>query len=160
MKSKQNTRLATQYWRGAALVVVSSVLLAACNRPGAATDTATQRSAVLDKGELTATVSATGNIQAESEVKLSFQQPGTAAQVLLQVGDSVKKGDVIAKLDTTDLELALSQSQASVLQAQNSLANAQAQVIVATAGYSRTVEGTRPADLAAGQASLNAALET
>ena len=112
----------------------------------------------MDKGELTATVSATGNIQAESEVKLSFQQPGTAAQVLLKVGDSVKKGDVIAKLDTTDLELALSQSQASVLQTQNSLANAQAQVIVATAGYSRTVEGTRPSDLAAGQASLNAAL--
>ena len=160
MKMQRNTQITPLGWRVIGLALISSLILTACNRPGAtAADAAAQRNAVLDKGELTATVSATGNIQAESEVKLSFQQPGTTAKVLLKVGDSVKKGDVIAKLDTTDLELALSQSQASVLQAQNALANAQAQVIVATSGYSRTVEGTRPTDLAAGQASLNAALE-
>lgn len=142
------------------LVVVSVLLLSACNRnSGEAATGSTQRSAVLDKGELTATVSATGNIQAESEVKLSFQQPGTAATVSVKVGDTVKKGDVIAKLDVTDLELALSQAQASVLQAQTAIANAQAQVVVATASYSRTVEGARPSEIAAAQAVLNAANE-
>ena len=160
MKIKQNTRPIHPRWRVVTMAAASALVLAACNRPGAATtDTASQRNAALDKGELTATVSATGNIQAESEVKLSFQQPGTVLLVSLKVGDTVKRGDVIAKLDTTDLELALSQAQASVLQAQNTLENAQAQVIVATASYSRTVEGTRPADLAAGQAAFNAAAE-
>ena len=81
-----------------------------------------------------ATVSATGNIEPESEVKLSFQQPGTVAQVLVDEGATVKKDAVIAKLDTTDLELALAQAQAQLDNAKTSLANAQTAIDNAKAG--------------------------
>lgn len=138
-------------------LVASVLMLSACNNASTTAADANARSATLGSGSLTATVSATGNIQAESDVKLSFQQPGTVAEVTVKVGDTVKKDDVLAKLDTTDLELAFSQAQASVLQAQTAIKNAEQQVLVATAGYSRTVNGARPADVSAAQAALNAA---
>jgi HlyD family secretion protein len=86
------------------------------------------------------------------------------AEVMFDEGASVKKGDVIAKLDTTDLELALAQSQAqldnakgALAQAETAVENAKAQEIIATANYSRTVSGVRPADVAAAKAALDAA---
>lgn len=133
------------------------LLLAACSRPGASTG-ANQRSATLNKQALSATVSATGNIQAESEIRLGFQTGGTVAEVLRKQGDRVKKGDVIARLDTTDLRIAQSQAEASVAQAQTGLKNAEQALIVASASYSRTVEGARPEDIAAAEAAYSAAL--
>jgi HlyD family secretion protein len=142
----------------ATALLTSALLLTSCNNNTPAAD-ANARNATLGTGSLTATVSATGNIQAESDVKLSFQQPGIVAEVVVKVGDAVKKDDVLAKLDTTDLELSFSQAQAAVLQAQTAIKNAEAQVIVATAGYSRTVNGARPADIAAARAALASASE-
>lgn len=142
---------------------VLTLVLAACQR-NTTPNPASQRNATLSNGTLTATVSATGNIQPESEVKISFQTAGTVSEVNVKVGDNVKKGDVLAKLDTTDLELALMQAQASLEQAKNSLANADTsiaqaenQILIATAAYSKTVNGVRSTDVAAALASFNAA---
>ena len=85
-------------------IVAGTLMLSSCNNAATTATDANARSATLGNGSLTATVSATGNIQAESDVKLSFQQPGTVAEVNVKVGDTVKKDDVLAKLDTTDLE--------------------------------------------------------
>jgi HlyD family secretion protein len=143
---------------------MGAALLSACARPGAPADTAAQRTATLANGALTATVNATGNIEPESEVRLSFQQPGIVADVMVDEGATVKKDDVIAKLDTTDLELALAQSQAqldnakgTLITAQNAVENAKAAEIIASAGFSRTVSGVRSADVAAAKAALDAA---
>jgi len=146
------------------LVTAGALLLAACARPGASGDAASQRTATLGTGTLTATVNATGSIEPEAEIRLSFQQAGTVAEVFFERGQAVKKGDVIAKLDTADLELALSQAQASLeqaknalLQAQTTLDNAKAQEIIATANYSRTVAGVRRSEVEAARAALAAA---
>lgn len=138
--------------------VAALVLLGACSRPGATTTS--QRSATLNKQTLSATVSATGNIQPESDAKLSFQVAGQMAEVLKQQGDRVVKGEAIARLDTTDLSIAVSQAEASIQQAKTNVSNAEQAMIVAQANYSRTVEGTRPADVAAAQAAYAAALES
>ncbi|MDW8053875.1 MAG: efflux RND transporter periplasmic adaptor subunit [Anaerolineae bacterium] len=146
-----------------ASLVSSAVVLVACAPPGARPEPA-ERTASVTRGSLVATVSATGNIEPEAQVRLSFQQPGTVAEVLVENGQRVKKGDVIARLDTTDLELALAQAEANLAQAKNALAqaenaleNARVQQIIATANYSRTVSGTRAADIAAARAALAAA---
>ncbi|MCL5998167.1 MAG: efflux RND transporter periplasmic adaptor subunit [Chloroflexi bacterium] len=123
-------------------IAAASLLLAACSFDQNA-NAVPQRTATIDVGTLVVSVNATGNIQAEAEVQLSFDQPGTVAQVNVTAGDAVKKGDVLASLDTADLELALSQAEASL--------------IVANANYSRTVEGPRQADLDAAQSAVNAA---
>lgn len=151
-------------WKIVAASLAGVLLLAACSRPGADT-AASQRSATLENGSLTATVSATGNIQPESEVRLAFQAAGTVAEVNVKVGDRVKKGDVISKLDTADLELALMQAKASLEQAQNTLANAdtaiqqaQNQILIATSAYSKTVNGVRAVDVTAAKAAYDAAV--
>jgi len=146
------------------VMIVGLTLLAACARPGATPDPSNQRTATLAPGTLSATVSATGNIAPESEVLLSFQQPGTVGAVLFDEGAAIKKGTVIAKLDTTDLELSVAQAQAQLENAQTALANAQTGIdnakageIIASAGYSRTVSGARASDVVAARAALDAA---
>jgi multidrug efflux pump subunit AcrA (membrane-fusion protein) len=59
------------------------------------------------RGNLSASVSATGNIVSANTAKLTFRSSGIVQSVNVQVGNLVKAGDVLAKLDTTDLELAL-----------------------------------------------------
>jgi HlyD family secretion protein len=151
-------------YRIAQLLLAGGLLLTACARPGASGDAAAQRTARLETGTLIATVNATGNIEPEAEIRLSFQQAGTVAEVFFERGQAVRKGDVIAKLDTVDLELALAQAQASLeqaknalLQAQTALENAKAQEIIATANYSRTVAGVRKSEIDAARAALAAA---
>lgn len=125
-------------------ISVTIVLLVACSSSLSNGQNAqSQRTARLSKGTLTATASATGSIQAESEVDLTFQVSGTVSRVNVSRGDVVKKGDVLAKLDTTDQGSALAQAQAAL--------------VIATDAYSRTIEGAQPADLSAAQAALNAA---
>jgi len=151
-------------YRIAQLLLAGGLLLTACARPGASGDAAAQRTARLETGTLIATVNATGNIEPEAEIRLSFQQAGTVAEVFFERGQAVRKGDVIAKLDTVDLELALAQAQASLeqaknalLQAQTAVENAKAQEIIATANYSRTVAGVRKSEIDAARAALAAA---
>ena len=133
-------RLPPQVWVAG---VIAMLLAQGCSAPGAAAPQAsTQRTAVITKGTLTATVNATGNIQPEANIKINFSQPGRVAEVLVKDGDSVKKGDVLARLDATDQELALAQ-------ARTALASA-------TAAYSRTVEGPRQADIDAARAAVTA----
>lgn len=125
-------------------ISVTVALLAACSNPFTNNQNAqSQRTATLARGTLIATASATGNIQADSEVNLTFQSTGNVTKVNVSRGDVVKKGDLLAQLDTADLESALAQAQAAL--------------VIATDAYSRTVEGAQPADVSAAQAALSAA---
>ncbi len=102
-----------------------------------------QRSATLARGALVAVVNATGSVKPASQIRLSFETAGIVSEVAVKAGDRVKAGDVIARLDATDLELAL--------------ADAETALVVATTNYSRTVQGSREADIRAAQAALRAA---
>lgn len=53
-----------------------------------------------------------GVIRARREIDLSFRVGGKVAQRLVEVGDRVKAGDVIARLDPKDLELQLESAEA------------------------------------------------
>lgn len=74
------------------------------------------------RGNLVATVSSTGTIQAISTARLAFKTGGTLAEVLVKVGDTVKAGQALARLDTRDLQITLRQQQASLASAQAKLA--------------------------------------
>jgi HlyD family secretion protein len=129
--------------------VAASLFLSACG--GAAIQAAgSGKTTNIMRGTLLATVSATGNVQPNDEVKLSFAASGQVASVNVKVGQSVKKGDVIATLDIGEYEIALSKARVAVRSAENAL-------IIAQTGLSRTIDGPRPADLAAANASLGAA---
>ncbi|MCK6580700.1 MAG: HlyD family efflux transporter periplasmic adaptor subunit [Anaerolineae bacterium] len=72
-------------------------------------------------GDLTVTLDAAGSLEPESLETLSFAASAPIAEVLVEVGDQVRAGDVLAVLDTTDVEMAIRQSQLSVAQRRLSL---------------------------------------
>jgi HlyD family secretion protein len=84
-------------------------------------------------------VESSGSVIPETTVSLSFGASGTVDQLKVAVGDRVKKGDVLAVLDTTDLQSKVTQAeQAYVLQQltySNTIEADPSQVSVAQAAY-------------------------
>src|SRR5438128_6906738 len=62
-----------------------------------------QQTAPVTRGSIAASVNATGTVAATSASRLGFRASGRIADVNVVVGDQVKAGQVLARLDTTDL---------------------------------------------------------
>ena len=71
------------------------------------------------------TVSATGTIEPATQASLSFAQSGKVTAVPVKVGDNVTAGQVLATIDPTSLQsaLTLAQEQLTAAQAQQTAAN-------------------------------------
>lgn len=69
------------------------------------------------RGDIMATVDASGSMQAAQIVNLDFSVSGIVAEILVDVGDKVQKGDPLARLDAQDLVLGLEKARASLDQA-------------------------------------------
>ncbi len=75
----------------------------------------------VEKGSITNTVTATGTIQAIKTISVGTQVSGLIDKIYVDFNDVVKKGQVLAKLDTTALRAQLDQSRSQVDQAQAQL---------------------------------------
>lgn len=64
----------------------------------------------LKQGSFTNTVSASGNFSTKDETILSFKVGGIVSRINVQEGDAVKKGQVLATLDLTEVQAGLNQS--------------------------------------------------
>jgi HlyD family secretion protein len=78
--------------------------------------------AVVERGTLRVTVDASGSLAPDNEVTLAFQSSGQVAEVLVEVGDVVRAGDVLALLDDADAREAVADAELQVAQAEVSLA--------------------------------------
>jgi len=78
------------------------------------------------RGNLAVMVTATGTVESKDEVEVSSELSGIMAEVYIDYNDEVKKGQALAKLDTTTLE-------ATVFQRESSLKSAKAKVTQAKA---------------------------
>jgi len=63
------------------------------------------------RGDLTVTVSGSGYISVTNEKQLAFGSGGKIDKLFVEEGDEVKKGEILATLDTSALELSLIQAQ-------------------------------------------------
>ncbi|MBM4343743.1 MAG: efflux RND transporter periplasmic adaptor subunit [Deltaproteobacteria bacterium] len=77
-----------------------------------------------EPGPTTETLRVTGTLRPEAEVQLGFKVPGRVTDVLVQRGQTVQAGDVVARLDARDLEAQAMQAQAGkkAAEAQRSIA--------------------------------------
>ncbi len=75
----------------------------------------------VSQGDLAITVSASGNVIAERKIDLTFDTIGTVSDVHVEVGERVDEGDVLAEMETNDLERALRQSEIALDQAELTL---------------------------------------
>src|SRR6516165_3434116 len=73
-------------------------------------------------GTLRVTVSATGPVTNPQSVPLSFKNSGTLTEINVSVGQAVKAGQVVARLDTSDLQQQFNQAQAALQQQKANLA--------------------------------------
>ena len=63
---------------------------------------------------IVSSVKATGDVTFANEQELKFNQKGKVAKVFFQAGDTVKRGDIIAELDTSTIRTDIQQAALSV----------------------------------------------
>jgi len=68
----------------------------------------------VQKGEVLQEVSETGSVRATENISLGFKSIGKIAKIDVAVGDSVKRGDVLAELDSNQLLAQLQSAQAAL----------------------------------------------
>ncbi|WP_022682832.1 efflux RND transporter periplasmic adaptor subunit [Sphingobium bisphenolivorans] len=88
-------------------------------------------------GDLTVSVSATGNLKPVNQVDVGSEQSGKITAVYVDVNDRVTKGQKLAELDTRRLIDTISQNRAQVASSQAGVAQAQAQAALAKATLDR-----------------------
>jgi HlyD family secretion protein len=75
------------------------------------------RFVTVEKGDLEAVVSATGMIDAVTRVEVGTQVSGIVSQIFVDFNDTVERGQVIARLDTTLLGVAVREARANLARA-------------------------------------------
>ena len=84
--------------------------------------TATQfQTATIERGNLTATIGATGTVRAKQSAVLIWQAAGTVETVHVKAGDTVQANDVLASLAKTSLPQSVILAEADLVSAQKSL---------------------------------------
>jgi HlyD family secretion protein len=131
------------------LVIVAAVLLVLAlivwTLGGTGSDPTTiAQTSTVDTGEVTATVSANGNIASGTAVNVDFQgSGGVVTAILVEPGDKVRKGQVLARVDQTS--------------ARQSLEQARTQLASAQAAYDGAVQGQTPQERARDDRSVDQA---
>ncbi|MET8543795.1 biotin/lipoyl-binding protein [Kitasatospora sp. NPDC004799] len=122
-----NSALGAALLGGAALVYAT---VSGSSGPAAARPAA--RTATVSKGTVLATVSGTGTLVSPTDAAQDFTTGGRLTAVEVAVGDAVKKGQVLATVDTTAAQQQVDAAQAAVTTAEANLAKAQAGVTTTT----------------------------
>lgn len=91
--------------------------------PPASAQYKTQR---VEQGDLTVTVSATGNLEPTNQVDVGSELSGIIRSVLVEENDRVKVNQVLARLDTSKLEAQHSKNKAELASAKAKVLQAQA----------------------------------
>ncbi len=94
----------------------------------------------VQRGDLRVTVSATGNLQPTNEVEVGSELSGLVTEVNVDNNDQVKRGQVLARIDTARLQDSIAQSRASLQSAIASVAQAEATAQQTKAALSRFEE--------------------
>jgi multidrug efflux pump subunit AcrA (membrane-fusion protein) len=115
------------------VIIVGGTILTVLARQGQGPGYRTQRPTA---GDLAITISATGPLQS-AVYNLSFPSNATGTNIIrelhVDVGDKVKKDQILAKLDETALKDAADQQQITVNNAREALASAQNNLVAAVA---------------------------
>ena len=111
----------------AVLAVAAATLLSSCQRAEeqVAPEIRPVRALTVAKGAGGGTFTLTGTVQAQSEVNQSFRIDGRLLERLVGVGDAVRPGQLIARLDSQNEESNLLSARAQLTGAQARLAEAQ-----------------------------------
>jgi len=120
-------RLGRRWWLAVmGLVVIGAIVgVALTRRPKTQESTEFTNIVPVTRGDLTAAVSTTGEVYAPRAAELSFDVTKIELiEVNVKAGQQVKAGDVLARIDPTTLERAVTQAEADLVEAQDALEEA------------------------------------
>ena len=146
-------------------IIIALVVIAAVGagvfyfKRQASADPATYLFVPVTQGDIQATVSATGNLSAVDSVQVGTQVSGRIDALYADFNDHVRKGELIARLDTTVLRLSVDRAEASATQGvanlrQTKFALDQTERLLATKAATQTDYETAVAAYAVSQANL------
>jgi RND family efflux transporter MFP subunit len=141
------------------VILIAALSLNCASKPASAT--VNQQIVNVQKGTLSITVTATGNLELTQTADLAFDVSGYVYQVLVEEGDQVKKDQVVANVDTFDWEKQKRSYERAVVSAQVSVNNAQISLEKAqnptttTSTISGSVSAPDPLDIETKQLQLN-----
>ncbi|MBI4289603.1 MAG: HlyD family efflux transporter periplasmic adaptor subunit [Chloroflexi bacterium] len=115
--------------RKLALIVVAALAVAGggfaayakIGSPKTAAETLQGQQVEVKRGTLETKVTASGSLTAPRKVNLTFGSGGAIKERLVDMGDPVKKGQVLARLDTVDLERAILTAESSLRSAEKAI---------------------------------------
>ncbi|RBP48173.1 HlyD family secretion protein [Roseimicrobium gellanilyticum] len=94
----------------------------------------------LQRGDISISVTATGNLEPTNEVTIGSELSGTVQEVYVDINDRVKKGQPLARLDTSKLTQTTQSSRASVTAAKAKVLQAEATLREGEASLQRQQE--------------------
>ncbi len=106
------------------IVLVCAVAVYAFSRGGTKIDPS--KLAKVEKGDLAKSVVATGKVTPITKVEVKSKASGIVKKLLVEYGDTVKKGQLLAQLDKVEIEAQVDQSRAALQAAEANLASSQA----------------------------------
>ena len=113
-------------WGSVGLVFVLLVAAGVIAAKSSGTKIDPTKLATVDKGDLAKSVVATGKVTPITKVEVKSKASGIVKNLLVDYGDRVKKGQLLAQLDKVEIEAQVAQSKAALEAAQANLSSAQA----------------------------------
>jgi len=123
-------RRADRLWRWTAAGALCVLVVAAyvVFRPGHEQQAPLYKTELAQRGNLTVTVSATGNVQPTNEVDVGSELSGIVETVLVEENDRVKRGQILAQLDILKLRDQIAKSHGALVAAHALVSQTQATV--------------------------------
>jgi RND family efflux transporter MFP subunit len=110
----------------ASIILLSAVALSACTEQKAETKPVIRPVKVVEiaKTSNSRELEYSGSVKSRTEMNLGFRVAGKVTERLVDIGDRVKPGDVLARMDPTDYKLAVNSATASLAAAEKAVETA------------------------------------
>jgi HlyD family secretion protein len=112
-----------KYWLVLVIVLVVGAAIFFWQSQSKAASSTTYQTTPAVRGELTASVGATGTVRAGQQATLTWQTSGRVEVVQAKIGDAVKADDVLASLAQTSMSQTVILAEADLISAKKSLAD-------------------------------------
>jgi len=114
----------------APLILGAAIVLSACSRPVEQADEIRPvRTMMVEAGQVEGVAEFSGEVRARIESQLGFRVPGKIVARKVEIGDAVKRGQVLMELDPQDLRLAAMQAGAALKAAESNRDLARAELL-------------------------------
>ncbi|MBX9692160.1 MAG: biotin/lipoyl-binding protein, partial [Cyanobacteria bacterium] len=142
-KKQQKGRIKAMAIAGAVIPVTALLVYQLTNNKTTTDDQWLKNTTVIKRGTIDLTISASGTVRPVHEVKISPKVTGLIKRLLVEQGAKVKKGDMLALMDDSNL--------VGQVDAAKSAMN------LAEAAYDKAVNGNRPQEIAQAEAQVHKA---